>query len=98
MPKCHDCGSLNPFYFRAGLLLRYINFVLQINGLEGAFRVFRGMRGVVSQRVASEAECGFLADVQPLAEMQGGKEGGKVAAQGPATDDAAELHRLLLAR
>lgn len=90
--------GLNPFYFRAGLLLRYIDFVLQINGLEGAFRVFRGMRGVVSQRVASEAECGFLADVQPLAEMQGGKEGGKVAAQGPATDDAAELHGLLLAR
>ena len=40
----------------------------------------------------------FESDVQPLAEMQGGKEGGKVAAQGPATDDAAELHGLLLAR
>ncbi|MGB2904155.1 MAG: hypothetical protein WBJ68_16610 [Candidatus Dechloromonas phosphoritropha] len=50
------------------------------------------------QHVASEAENGFLAEVQPLAEVQGGNEGGEVAAQRPATHDAAQLHEFLLAR
>ena len=90
--------SLNPFEIRAELLLQGCGLFHEISALHRVFRVIGVWGRGFFQRVTPQPENGFLADVQPLAEVQGGQEGGEVAAQGPSADGAAELHGLLLAR
>ena len=89
--------SLNPFVFRAALLQCLCIFLIYFNRLHGVFWTFASLLGLLFQMISPQAEYCFFADVYPLSGMECGQEGGQVAAECPATDDAAEFHGLLLA-
>lgn len=88
---------LNPFIFRAELLLRCCFLLRVFNELDGAFSVSSVFPGLVFASIASQAENGLLAKVQPLAKMEGRQEGAEFSGEFPGADHAAQLHGLLLA-